>query len=401
MKIIKAAFGRFNNFHSLFSAICCLAIPTEKLYNRNEIAATPFLSGTDIFLLRLHSIDGGIFLDVQSMTKEELTDLIQTNAAGPSPILLAQAQAVRDKIYGRRVFARGLIEFTNYCKNNCYYCGIRAANKHVRRYRLTGSDISACCAQGAALGFHTFVLQGGEDPFFTDTKIAEIVYSIKTAHPDCAVTLSIGERPRASYRMFRTAGADRYLLRHETATNSHYRHLHPQSMSLACRKQCLYDLKDLGFQVGAGFMVGSPGQTAENLAEDLLFLKELHPHMVGIGPFLPHKDTPFRDMPAGSVPLTLTMLALTRILLPAVLLPSTTALATADGNGHALGLSAGANVVMPNLSPTDVRADYSLYNNKASFGNEAAESVSRLRKDIEAAGYILDMARGDCIEITG
>ncbi len=340
-------------------------------------------------------------MNMEHMTKQELTELIAANTTVPEARLLAEARAVCAESYGRRVFARGLIEFTNYCKNNCYYCGIRAANKNVRRYRLTEAEILNCCAQGAALGFHTFVLQGGEDPFFTDNQIAGIVSKIKTAHPDCAVTLSIGERSRESYRLFRTAGADRYLLRHETATDSHYRKLHPINMQLANRKQCLYDLKELGFQVGAGFMVGAPGQTAENLAKDLLFLKELHPQMVGIGPFLPHADTPFRDMPAGSVPLTLTMLALTRLLLPAVLLPATTALATADNQGHALGFSAGANVVMPNLSPAGVRADYALYNNKAHLGDEAAESIRTLRQNIEAAGYILDMSRGDCIETAG
>ena len=336
-------------------------------------------------------------MNIHRMAKEELAQLIQENAQGPAQTLLEQAQAVRDACYGRRVFARGLIEFTNYCKNNCYYCGIRAGNTRAHRYRLTEADILACCAQGAELGFHTFVLQGGEDPAFTDEQTARLVFKIKDTHPGCAVTLSIGERPRESYRLFRSAGADRYLLRHETATDTHYRRLHPKSMSLAHRKQCLWDLKELGFQVGAGFMVGSPGQTAEHLAEDLLFLKELQPQMVGIGPFLPHQDTPFRTEPPGSVPLTLTMLALTRILFPQVLLPSTTALATADQAGHALGLSAGANVVMPNLSPASVRADYSLYDNKAAFGSEAAESVRSLAEKIQSAGYIFDMSRGDAL----
>ncbi len=252
-----------------------------------------------------------------------------------------------------------------------------------------------CCQVGHSLGFHTFVLQGGEDPWFTGERVADLVSAIKKEFPSCAVTLSLGEKEEDEYRAYREAGADRYLLRHETANPAHYRRLHPSEMSVDHRKQCLWTLKRLGFQVGAGVMVGAPGQTARELAQDLLFLKELDPHMVGIGPFIPHKDTPFRDEPAGSIPQTILMLALTRILLPHVLLPATTALGTLDPMGREKGMDAGANVVMPNLSPTDVRKLYALYNGKLSTGEEAAEGLKSLKKRILAAGYEPDLSRGD------
>ncbi|MGN0108144.1 MAG: [FeFe] hydrogenase H-cluster radical SAM maturase HydE, partial [Hominilimicola sp.] len=285
------------------------------------------------------------------MNKHELTEIIEKNKETPSQPLLDKAVAVREKYYGRKVFVRGLIEFTNYCKNDCFYCGIRCGNKNAHRYRLTEEQILDCADEGNRLGFNTYVLQGGEDSYFTDKIMCDIIYKIKSKYPDCAITLSIGEKSRESYKAYKDAGADRYLLRHETADNVHYEKLHPSYMSLENRKNCLYTLRELGYQVGAGFMVGSPYQTCENLAEDLLFLKDLQPHMVGIGPFIPHQDSPFAKEKGGTLELTLTMLALVRLMLPKVLLPSTTAIGTIDPMGREKGFNAGANVVMPNLSP--------------------------------------------------
>lgn len=312
-------------------------------------------------------------------------------------ILTDEAVRLRKKYYGDKVFTRGLIEFTNYCKNNCYYCGIRCGNQNAQRYRMSREEILDCCENGYELGFRTFVLQGGEDPFYTDEMIAGIVREIKAKYPDCAVTLSIGEKPYESYRMFKEAGADRYLLRHETADETHYRKLHPENMSLSNRKRCLYDLKALGYQVGAGFMVGSPEQTNEELAEDLLFLAELQPHMVGIGPFIPHHDTQFAKEKAGSVEQTLFLLSVIRILLPKVLLPATTALGTVDPRGREKGLLTGANVVMPNLSPVKNRKQYDLYDNKICTGEEAAECRGCLARRVESVGYRLVNERGDAV----
>lgn len=313
--------------------------------------------------------------------------------------LKEEALRLRTQYYGRQVFARGLIEFTNYCKNNCHYCGIRGANRNAARYRLSQKEILECCREGYRLGFRTFVLQGGEDPFYTDEKMAAIVREIKQRYPDCALTLSLGERTWESYRLLREAGADRYLLRHETADEAHYRLLHPAGMSLENRRRCLYNLKSLGYQVGAGMMVGSPGQTLWCLAEDLLFLQRLQPQMVGLGPFIPHHDTCFATEAPGSVELTLYLLSIVRILLPGVLLPATTALGTLDPCGREKGLLAGANVVMPNLSPLKNRKQYELYDDKACTGEEAAECLGCLKQRVEDAGFTLVSGRGDARQL--
>lgn len=334
----------------------------------------------------------------RALNREEYVELLKSARDGEAAARLkAEALRLRRQYYGDGVYSRGLIEFTNYCKNNCYYCGIRRGNAKACRYRLTAEEILSCCENGYALGFRTFVLQGGEDPWFTDERMAELVRSIKRRYPACAVTLSIGERSYESYRLLKEAGSDRYLLRHETAGEAHYRKLHPSEMRLAARKQCLYDLKALGYQVGAGFMVGSPGQTEEDIAEDLVFLKELKPEMVGIGPFIPHRDTPFAGESAGSVELTLFLLSVIRILLPKVLLPATTALGTLDPKGREKGLQAGANVVMPNLSPMKIRKQYELYDNKLCTGEEAAECRDCLARRVETAGYRLLVDRGDAV----
>ena len=333
-----------------------------------------------------------------TLAREEYARLLE--ASGDPEVrsrLSREAVRLRKLYYGDKVFTRGLIEFTNYCKNNCYYCGIRCQNPHAKRYRLSREEILDCCENGYGLGFRTFVLQGGEDPFFTDERMTEIIREIKTRYPDCALTLSIGERSFESYRRFREAGADRYLLRHETADEAHYRKLHPENLTLANRKRCLRDLKALGYQVGAGFMVGSPGQTSAELAEDLCFLEELQPEMVGIGPFIPHHETPFAEAEAGSVDLTLFLLSVIRILLPKVLLPATTALGTLDPRGREKGLLAGANVVMPNLSPVKNRKQYDLYDNKICTGEEAAECRECLARRVESVGYRLVTERGDAV----
>lgn len=334
----------------------------------------------------------------QKLNKEEFVEIIkQQDNSEIRELLKEEAVKLRKQYYGTKVFTRGLIEFTNHCKNDCYYCGIRRSNSNVKRYRLSEEDILSCCENGYELGFRTFVLQGGEDVWYTDEKLVEIIRKIKALYPDCALTLSIGEKSYESYKRYREAGADRYLLRHETADEEHYQSLHPAEMSLDNRKRCLYDLKKLGYQVGAGFMVGSPGQTMETLAEDLLFLQDLQPEMVGIGPFIPHHDTCFAEKPAGSVDETLFLLSVIRILLPSVLLPATTALGTMDSRGREKGLQVGANVVMPNLSPVKTRKQYDLYDNKICTGEEAAECRGCLARRVESVGYQLVNERGDAV----
>ncbi len=306
-----------------------------------------------------------------------------------------EALRLRRKIYGDDVYIRGLIEFTNICCKDCYYCGIRKSNPEPERYRLKKKDILECCAYGYSLGLRTFVLQGGEDGYYNDERLVEIVHSIKEKYPDCALTLSIGERSFDSYQKLKEAGADRYLLRHETADEDHYRRLHPPEMSLKTRMNCLYDLKSLGYQVGAGFMVGSPYQSNVCLAEDLVFLQDLQPEMVGIGPFIPHCDTSFSDEPCGSAELTLFLLSVIRIMLPHVLLPATTALASVDPKGREKAMLAGANVVMPNISPREFRGQYTLYDNKEGIGEDTAKRIEELKASLEAAGFRLVFDRGD------
>lgn len=309
--------------------------------------------------------------------------------------LFHRADAVRRGVFGTDVYVRGLIEFTNVCRNDCYYCGIRRSNGRAQRYRLTEEEILSCCREGYALGFRTFVLQGGEDPAWDGPRLEGLVARIRAAFPDCAITLSVGERPREDYERWFRAGADRYLLRHETADPAHYRRLHPAELSLENRKRCLWDLKDIGYQVGCGFMVGSPGQTAACLAEDMAFINALQPEMVGIGPFIPQRDTPFGGERAGTLELTLFLLGLLRLMLPEALLPATTALGTIHPRGREMGVQAGANVCMPNLSPVAVRKKYALYDNKICTGDEAAQCRGCLAGRMEAIGYRVVTGRGD------
>ncbi len=329
------------------------------------------------------------------LDRDAFVSLLENNSPELRAYAAVRARAVSDAYFHRKIFIRGLIEFSNYCKNDCFYCGIRKSNEKASRYRLTPEEILDCCRSGYELGFRTFVLQGGEDGYFTDDRMVELIAAIHAAYPDCAITLSIGERDHSTYSRFFAAGADRYLLRHESADPVHYAALHPESLSLENRKRCLYDLKSIGFQTGAGFMVGSPFQTPEMIAGDLLFLRALEPHMVGLGPFIPHRDTPFGAYPTGSVDTTLLLLSLIRLMLPRVLLPATTALGTLDPEGREAGILAGANVVMPNLSPMGVREKYLLYNDKLATGMEAAEHLLDLRARLDAIGYHVVAERGD------
>jgi len=331
----------------------------------------------------------------RSLTVEEYEILISGFDPGAASYAASLASSVRSDYYGDEVFMRGLVEISNYCRNDCLYCGIRRSNRECVRYRLTPSEIVSCASTGYGLGFRTFVLQGGEDPYYTDDVMCHIISSIKSMYPDCAVTLSLGERSHESYSALFSAGADRYLLRHETASASHYAKLHPSAMNFENRMRCLQDLRDIGYQVGCGFMVGSPYQTPYDLAMDLKFIETFRPDMCGIGPFIPHKDTPFGSEPSGSCGLTCYLLSLIRMIYPPVLLPATTALGTIDPMGREKGLKAGANVVMPNLSPVGVRDKYTLYDNKICTGEEAAECVACLSSRIKNTGYRLVTDRGD------
>lgn len=332
--------------------------------------------------------------DKSFISQDELLFLLDNLSSSDTNYLFSKADQCRQKFYGNKVFMRGLIEFTNYCKRSCAYCGIRAFNEKADRYRLTTDEILECCETGYKLGYRTFVLQGGEDDYYTDDKIVNIVKKVKDNYPDCAITLSIGEKSYESYKRYYEAGADRYLLRHETASKDLYEKLH-KNMSFENRINCLYNLKEIGYQIGAGFMVGLPGQSNKDLVNDIMFLKNLKPHMVGIGPFIPHKDTPLKNEKGGTLEKTVIMLAIIRLFLPKVLLPATTALGTIDPLGREKGLKAGANVVMPNLSPTSVRKKYELYNNKICTGDEAAECRMCIENRINHSGYKVDMSRGD------
>lgn len=326
---------------------------------------------------------------------EEYKALLLCRDADVLIYLQEQAREVTLGQFGNRVFIRGLIETSNHCRNNCYYCGIRKGNQNVARYELTQEDILDCCREGYTLGFRTFVLQGGEAPAVKDDWMVETISSIRQEFPDCAITLSLGEKSREAYERFFRAGANRYLLRHETHNEEHYRHLHPSGMSIKQRLQCLTWLKEIGYQTGTGIMVGSPGQSIDHLVEDILFIEQFHPEMIGIGPFIPHHDTPFATAPPGSMEMTLKLLSIFRLMHPGVLLPSTTALATLSPDGRERGILAGANVVMPNLSPRNQREKYTLYDNKASLGAEAAEGLQQLEEKLAAIGYRISKERGD------
>ncbi len=335
------------------------------------------------------------FIKKRRLSLNEYEELIKSYSPGNARILKKEADILRKEVYGNKIFIRGLIEISNICKNDCFYCGIRKSNKSCERYRLSEEEILACCTGGYSLGFRTFVLQGGEDGFFTQAFLCGLIQKIKSRYPDCAVTLSLGEKTKEEYKALKKAGADRYLLRHETADSSHYAQLHPPALTLSDRKRCLYDLKDAGFQTGCGFMVGSPFQTEKTLAKDLKFIEEFHPEMCGIGPFIPHSDTPFCDYPPGSVDFTCYLLSVIRIMHPDILLPATTAMGTLQKNGREKAVEAGANVIMPNLSPEDAKSRYMLYNNKLSSGAESAEQLGLLKEQMKNIGYEIVCDRGD------
>ncbi|MBQ6468306.1 MAG: [Clostridia bacterium] len=332
-----------------------------------------------------------------SLREEEYAFLIDNRNEESARFLAREAVKVRKAVYGNKVFIRGLIEISNICRNDCLYCGIRKSNLNARRYRLTEEEILGCCKSGYELGFRTFVMQGGEDGYYTDERLSRLISKIKMLYPDCAVTLSLGERSRESYQALFDAGADRYLLRHETADKPHYENLHPAEMSFDSRMKCLRDLKEIGYQTGCGFMVGSPGQTSRHIAKDLKFIENFSPEMCGIGPFIPHRDTPFAHEKAGSAELTCFLLSVIRLIKPNILLPATTALGTVENDGREKGLLAGANVVMPNLSPVSVRKKYELYNNKICTGEESARCIKCLETRIKSTGFELSCERGDII----
>ncbi len=330
-----------------------------------------------------------------SLSVEEYKYLIDNRNEEYASLLAQKAVEIRKSIYGNKVYIRGLIEISNFCKNDCLYCGIRGGNRNCERFRLTKDQILSCCENGYSLGFRTFVMQGGEDLYFSDDVMCDIISKIKSKYPDCAITLSLGEKSFECYKKLFDAGADRYLLRHETADKSHYEKLHPEKMSFDNRMKCLENLKKIGFQTGCGFMVGSPFQTSEHLAKDLKFIEEFKPEMCGIGPFIPHKDTAFCDYPAGTVELTCYLLSVIRIISPSILLPATTALGSIDPVGREKGILSGANVVMPNLSPLDTREKYTLYNNKLSAGAESAQGKALLEEKMNSIGYRIVTDRGD------
>lgn len=334
----------------------------------------------------------------RNLSDDEFEELLQCDDKEVNNYLKEKARDVREKYYGKDVFTRGLIEFTNFCKNDCHYCGIRRSNKNAERYRLTKEQILDCCDVGYELGFRTFVMQGGEDSHFSDDFLVDVISEIKKQHSDCALTLSIGERSKESYQRLFSAGADRYLLRHETADKGHYEKLHPKDMSFDNRMKCLRDLREIGYQVGCGMMIGSPHQTLDCIIKDLRFIQDFKPEMVGIGPFIPHHETMYANEEAGSVDLTVRILSVVRLILPEVLLPATTALGTLDAFGREKALSAGANVVMPNLSPTDVRKKYLLYDNKICTGDEAAQCIGCMSRRVESVGYKVVVARGDHVK---
>lgn len=335
--------------------------------------------------------------ETNNATREELEFLLENLNDDSKKYLIEKSNLTRMKVYGDKVYLRGLIEFTNYCVRNCMYCGIRASNKNAERYRLTIDEILECAELGDRLGYKTYVLQGGEDPYFTDDIMVEIISKIKKRFPKNAITISLGERSYESYEKMFKAGADRYLIRHETATKELYEKLHPKA-SFENRRRCLEDLKKIGYQIGSGFMVGLPGQKVSDLVNDLLYVKELNPHMVGIGPFISHKDTPLKDEKNGTLEDTITLIAILRLLLPKALIPATTSLGTINPLGRELGIKAGANVVMPNLSPTSVREKYSLYDGKICTGDEAAECRRCIEGRINRAGFKVEVSRGDNIE---
>ena len=333
--------------------------------------------------------------DGDTLSRDEWMILLSSLDDGEREYLRVKAQEVAVSHYGKGIFVRALLEISSYCKNNCYYCGIRASNRDAQRYRLSKEEILECCKEADALGFNTFVLQGGEDPVQNDAWVVDVVKAIRAAYPEKAITLSVGERSAEAYAAFKEAGANRFLLRHETRNDEHYSQLHPSMMSSENRRQCLTTLKRLGFQTGSGMMIGSPGQTDEHLYEDIRFLEELQPQMIGIGPFLPATNTPFENHSPGSADKTILMLSLLRLRFPNVLLPATTALATLCSNGMERAILAGANVVMPNVSPVEQRKKYSIYDNKKSTGAESAQQMQQLENRLNAIGYHIDYGRGD------
>ena len=331
------------------------------------------------------------------LNASEMGQLLSSAVQDPTILQLLRENAVRTarQQFGLGIYIRGLIELSSYCKCNCLYCGLRRSNRDAERDRRTAEEVLECCKEGYKLGFRTFVLQGGEDGTHSDEWLEMLICQMRSLYPDVAITLSLGERSEQSYIRLKRAGANRYLLRHEAANAALYESLHPDGRGLQHRLMCAEALQRSGYQVGLGMMIGVKGQTIDHIVEDLMLIERMKPEMVGIGPFLPHKATPLGGEPAGDLNLTLATIAIVRLLLPKALLPSTTALATLTPRGRLEGILSGANVVMPNLSPSDVRAKYAIYENKASWGKEAAEGLEALERELESIGYHIDYSRGD------
>lgn len=319
--------------------------------------------------------------NTHDLRKDEIVQLLTTDEYNGE--LFAAADRVRSKYVGDDVHLRGLIEFSNICKQNCLYCGLRRENRKINRYRLTPEQIIDFAGKAKTYGYRTVVLQSGEDENFDVATMQRIIREIKAM--DMALTLSVGEKTKEEYAAYREAGADRYLLRIETTDKQLYEKLDP-GMSFDNRKRCLRDLKELGFEVGTGCMVGLPGQTLESLADDILFFKEIDADMIGIGPFIPNADTPLSEEKGGTFTLSLKVMAITRLLLPDINIPATTAMESLDHNGRVIALGSGANVVMPNVTEGDYRKWYALYPGKICINDTPAHCRSCITGKIGGIG---------------
>lgn len=331
----------------------------------------------------------------RTLKRDEFRALIASCDSQTLEYIRKESVRTAQERFGHGIFVRGLIEISSFCRNDCAYCGLRRSNRSAERYRLNHEQIMECCKEGYDAGLRTFVLQGGEDANLTDEWLEQIIHDIRHIYPDVAITLSLGERSYDSYKRLYDAGATRYLLRHEAANEELYRKLHPQTMSHANRIACIENLKEIGYQTGMGMMIGVRGQSVDDLVDDLLLMERIRPQMIGIGPFIPHRNTPLGDYPAGSVELTLLMLSIVRLMHPSALIPSTTALATLSAEGRRMGILSGANVVMPNLTPPSERKKYAIYEDKASSGSEAVEGLRALEQELNEIGYHIDYSRGD------
>lgn len=326
---------------------------------------------------------------MQNFSKDEIIEILKDESK--NDWLFSLADKIRHDNVGDGVHLRGLIEFSNICKRSCKYCGLRAADKFIDRYRISSDEIVSYAEHAVKTGYKTIVLQSGEDEYFTTDRICEIISRIKKL--GAALTLSIGERSFEDYKAFKESGADRYLIRIETTDRNLYKKMHPH-MDFDNRLRCLKDLKTLGYEVGTGCLVGLPEQSIDSLADDILFFKEIDADMVGIGPFIPHPHTPLKDASNGSFILALKVMALTRILLPDINIPATTAMETLNPNGRIIALKSGANVVMPNVTTTEYRAKYEIYPNKICINENPDKCRECISAKIKSIGRTVSTSYG-------